>query len=80
MLSGDKNSIPGFIIYRRSVTVFCLYFFNEESRQIVRVWENKEYNDTSELLGYEWNSVLVCDYVEPSEMISCGQELITQEM
>jgi hypothetical protein len=48
------TSIPGFIIYHRSVTVFCLYFFfNEESRRIVRVWENKEYNDKSELLGCE---------------------------
>ena len=27
------------------------------------LWENKGYNDSSELLGYEWNSVLVFDYV-----------------
>jgi hypothetical protein len=26
MLSGDKTFIPGFIVYHRSVNVFCLYF------------------------------------------------------
>jgi hypothetical protein len=32
---------------------YAFFFLNEESRQIIRVWENNDCDGTSELLGYE---------------------------